>query len=247
MFSFQTRIRVRAKNFGNSLVDFAQHNFRYTSQKTEKNRKHRESESSQRLSRLKRRRRRMADADAVLSQLNVSAPDSLMKFDPAIPLSVDEKKNISSVIRNNSGSKAPASHLDDVLYSILPPRVFLNQDKEASSDRKKYIQYVSKSPSSRPQVMELEKDLNKVLVERQARPTGVCPVREDIFSQVFDEMIRHITINCPERGLLLMRVQLFLLSCLSRTNARDALALAEKNIFCSFLSLSPSISHTGSR
>merc|ERR1712061_266759 len=44
-------------------------------------------------------------------------------------------------------------------------------------------------------------------MERQARETGICPVREELYSQCFDELIRQITINCPERGLLLLRVR----------------------------------------
>ncbi len=42
---------------------------------------------------------------------------------------------------------------------------------------------------------------------RQARTEGICPIREELFSQGFDEIIRQVTINCPERGLLLMRVR----------------------------------------
>merc|ERR1719272_2444647 len=45
------------------------------------------------------------------------------------------------------------------------------------------------------------------LMDRQARETGICPVREDLYSQCFDELIRQVAINCPERGLLLLRVR----------------------------------------
>merc|ERR1712061_822664 len=44
-------------------------------------------------------------------------------------------------------------------------------------------------------------------MERQARETGICPVREELYSQCFDELTRQVTINCPERGLLLLRVR----------------------------------------
>ena len=40
-----------------------------------------------------------------------------------------------------------------------------------------------------------------------ARETGICPIREELFSQCFDELIRQITINCAERGFLLVRVR----------------------------------------
>ena len=40
-----------------------------------------------------------------------------------------------------------------------------------------------------------------------ARETGICPIREELFSQCFDELIRQITIKCAERGFLLVRVR----------------------------------------
>ncbi|RHY05595.1 hypothetical protein DYB28_013574 [Aphanomyces astaci] len=45
------------------------------------------------------------------------------------------------------------------------------------------------------------------LQQKQARETGICPVREELYAQCFDELIRQITINCAERGLLLLRVR----------------------------------------
>lgn len=62
------------------------------------------------------------------------------------------------------------------------------------------------------------------LQQRQARETGICPVRRELFSQCFgasvlsfvrpissssfsDELIRQVAINCAERGLLLLRVR----------------------------------------
>merc|ERR1711966_97708 len=45
------------------------------------------------------------------------------------------------------------------------------------------------------------------LTTRQARETGICPVREELYAQCYDELIRQVTINCAERGLLLLRVR----------------------------------------
>ena len=49
--------------------------------------------------------------------------------------------------------------------------------------------------------------LDQKLMERQARESGICPVREELFSQCFDEIIRQVTLSEPERGLLLLRVR----------------------------------------
>merc|ERR1712072_445918 len=89
---------------------------------------------------------------------------------------------------------------DDVLHALLPPREWIEEDKH-------YIQYVSNQPATRLDVIQLQEALDQRLMERQARETGICPVREDLYSQCFDEIIRQVTINCPERGLLLLRVR----------------------------------------
>merc|ERR1719454_1267710 len=70
-----------------------------------------------------------------------------------------------------------------------------------------WMQYASKAPASRLDVINLQEALDEKLMERQAREMGVCPVREDLYSQCFDELIRQVTINSPERGLLLLRVR----------------------------------------
>ena len=54
---------------------------------------------------------------------------------------------------------------------------------------------------------KLREMLDQKLMERQARESGICPVREELFSQCFDEIIRQITLNEPERGLLLLRIR----------------------------------------
>merc|ERR1711941_244409 len=56
-------------------------------------------------------------------------------------------------------------------------------------------------------VIQLQEALDQRLMERQARETGIRPIREELYSQCFDELIRQVTINCAERGLLLLRVR----------------------------------------
>ena len=51
------------------------------------------------------------------------------------------------------------------------------------------------------------KDLKELLKLREARETGICLKREDLYNQCFDELIRQITINCSHRGLLLVRIR----------------------------------------
>ncbi len=66
---------------------------------------------------------------------------------------------------------------------------------------------MSKEPASRLDVIALQEHLDKRLSERKARETGICPVREELNSQCMDELIRQVTLDGPERGLLLMRTR----------------------------------------
>lgn len=56
-------------------------------------------------------------------------------------------------------------------------------------------------------MIKLQEEIDTTLSKRQAKDCGICLVREDIYAQVFDELIRQVTINSPEQGLLLLRVR----------------------------------------
>jgi len=102
---------------------------------------------------------------------------------------------------NKQPEPKKSSQLVDVLNAILPPRVYTDEHG------RELQQAVSSTPSSREQVIALQMRLDEKLQERQARENGICPVREELYAQCFDELIREVTIESPERGLLLMRVR----------------------------------------
>eukprot|EP01138_Halocafeteria_seosinensis_P007129 gb/GECG01007290.1/.p1 GENE.gb/GECG01007290.1/~~gb/GECG01007290.1/.p1 ORF type:complete len:278 (+),score=56.94 gb/GECG01007290.1/:1-834(+) len=97
-------------------------------------------------------------------------------------------------------TKQTSSQTEDILNSILPPR-------EWTADGQLWVQYVSSTPATRLDVINLQEQLDMRLQQRQARETGICPIREELYAQCFDELIRQVTINCAERGLLLLRVR----------------------------------------
>ena len=66
---------------------------------------------------------------------------------------------------------------------------------------------MSSNPSGRLDVISLQEQLDAKLQQKQTRETGICPVRRDLYSQCFDELIRQVTVNCSERGTLLMKVR----------------------------------------
>ncbi|KAJ8608740.1 hypothetical protein CTAYLR_007803 [Chrysophaeum taylorii] len=93
-----------------------------------------------------------------------------------------------------------STQLETMIHRMLPPR-------EWTQETGTWRQYVSKQPATRLDVIKLQEELDKRLLDRQAREAGICPVREDLYSQTFDELIRQITLDGPERGLLLLRVR----------------------------------------
>ena len=92
------------------------------------------------------------------------------------------------------------SETEEILDSILPPR-------EWEEEGQLWRQSVSSTPATRLDVINLQEQLDQKLQQRQARETGICQVRRELYAQCFDELIRQCTINCTERGLLLLRVR----------------------------------------
>ena len=72
---------------------------------------------------------------------------------------------------------------------------------------KHLVRYADTKQASRVDVARLREQLDQKLMERQARDSGICPVREELFSQCFDEIIRQVTLAEPVRGQLLLRVR----------------------------------------
>jgi dynein light intermediate chain len=90
--------------------------------------------------------------------------------------------------------------ISETLNSMFPPKKF-------EENGHKYIQYVSTTPASREKSRDLFKALDQKLKERRAKEKGICPVRQELYSECFDEIIRQVTIDNAERGLLLLKVR----------------------------------------
>lgn len=130
-----------------------------------------------------------------------SPPESLVSYETPVSVGGQGSAAPPPAPSGNGATAIPSSHVDEILNSILPPRTW------DQSDATSWMQYTSKAPASRLDVVGLQEMLDKRLIDRQARESGICPVREDLYEQCFDELIRQVTINCPERGLLLLRVR----------------------------------------
>jgi len=101
---------------------------------------------------------------------------------------------------HNKNAADSQKQTDEILNSILPPQQW-------EADGGLWVQRVSSQPATRSDVIQATTLLDQRLRERQARETGICPVRRELYQQAFDELIRQVTIECAERGLLLLRVR----------------------------------------
>lgn len=136
---------------------------------------------------------------------------SLLRYDnPVLVSRNDEKKTPRSKKFVAKGDTAPQEdktgksdnqkQTDEILNQILPPQQW-------EADGGLWVQRVSSQPATRSDVIQVTTLLEQRLRERQARETGICPVRRELYQQAFDELIRQVTIECAERGLLLLRVR----------------------------------------
>jgi len=119
-------------------------------------------------------------------------------FFSRINFSKKKKENQKNVENETETKKSPI--ISETLNSMFPP-------KQWEENGHKYIQYISPKIATRENCRELFKALDQKLKERRAKEKGICPVRDQIYSQCFDEIIRQVTIDNPERGLLLLKVR----------------------------------------
>merc|ERR1712166_989944 len=100
---------------------------------------------------------------------------SLVKYDnPVLVNSAKDKKSKKGGLPPVVGADAKApTQTEDILNSILPPR-------EWTEDGQLWIQYVSSTPATRLDVINLQEQLDLKLQQRQARETGICPVRDEL-------------------------------------------------------------------
>ena len=130
---------------------------------------------------------------------NYTESNTLLQYQGKIELGPDDPSYLSQKRNENSNIDNNPS-LSETLNAMFLPR-------EWEESGKRFIQYVSPEPATREKARDLFKALDEKIKERQAREKGICPVREELYSQCFDEIIRQVTIECPERGLLLLRVR----------------------------------------
>ena len=110
--------------------------------------------------------------------------ESLVKYDTPILVSTSSQKKTSTGKELGPVKVQPSQQrAEDYLNSILPPKEFTDKGKL-------WVRYVSPVPATAVDVVLLKELLNKRLENGKARSVGICPIRETLFQQCFDEIIR---------------------------------------------------------
>ena len=144
-----------------------------------------------------------------------TSSSSLIRFETPFLVSatVSNKKLLAELDGNNETSElflkdiinkfsinSTDYSLKDTLNKILPP-------KKVKTGEQMWVQYVSCNPVTKAEVINLYDGLMLHLKNDKTYDSGLCPIREKLYDETFQELIRQITINCLERGILLMRVK----------------------------------------
>ncbi|GMT04303.1 hypothetical protein PENTCL1PPCAC_26477, partial [Pristionchus entomophagus] len=74
-------------------------------------------------------------------------------------------------------------------------------------DGARWVSRTSTVPATRLDLVSIEEKLENEMREGRAKEFGICPIRRHLYDQLFEELIRQVTVNCAERGLLLLRVK----------------------------------------
>ena len=111
--------------------------------------------------------------------VTVHPRDTLLRYETPVFVGTEPSTETlrSATNQLRASVNEASSKLEDMLNAMLPPRQWIE-------DSGVWMQYVSKEPASRNDVLTLQEQLEAKLKERKARDTGICPVRDELYSQV---------------------------------------------------------------
>jgi dynein light intermediate chain len=102
---------------------------------------------------------------------------------------------------NAERSAANETTAEDVLERLFPAFDGGDIDGVAATS------VASTGHLGRLDVIHLQEELEERCARSDARPFGVCPTREAIYDDCFNEVIRQAAVPCPERGELLAELR----------------------------------------
>lgn len=92
------------------------------------------------------------------------------------------ENNVRSMDSGDYVDEAKQHNCTEVLNSILPPR-------EWEIDGKIFSQQISIQPATNRDVKNLVNKFDSYLKEYNAKEVGICPIKQEIYSQCFSKSI----------------------------------------------------------
>ncbi|CCI47721.1 unnamed protein product [Albugo candida] len=153
------------------------------------------------------------DADG--SKCDLKAFYDFTYCDAEVAIKCEEQKDAE---RRENEVVGPSDIPREIINALLPPKYGVCNYPTITeiacrtwmtSERpwEKWQRLVSRELVSRQGVIRYHQLLDRLLVTQQARWRPICSIREKLFLQAFDEMIRQVACQCSEQGLLLLRVR----------------------------------------
>ena len=97
-----------------------------------------------------------------------------------------------------SGNFNQGIHIEEVLDIILNNQK-LNPFNNPSLEQKK----ASSKKSEKEEIQIIAEKIEVLIRQRKCKQEGVCEINDEIYLETFNELIRQIAIDCPERGIVL--------------------------------------------
>ena len=78
--------------------------------------------------------------------------------------------------------------------------------REWAENNQLWVQHVSSTPATRLEVVSIQEELDRRLKQCQARETGICPVRRELYTQCFGTSVIHF--STIKQSLMLTNINL---------------------------------------
>ena len=130
----------------------------------------------------------------------VDSDKTLVSYD--VPFAPEDPKK-SLRLRQKLGLGPETREVDPnvrvVIDSFVKPRTWVENGV-------RWVQHASPFPAARIDAVDVRDKLRRLEKEMGAKATGICPIRSLLHAECFLEVIRQVTADCWERGLLLLKI-----------------------------------------
>ena len=126
--------------------------------------------------------------------------NGILQLEEGVPDSQPVSPDVLS--RLLAASPTQPIKVDDILPILLPPEV-VNPFNDATLAGK----VPSRTPPAKEDIDRIARLVETLIQQRKCKSQGICEIRNEIYLETLNEIIRQISIDCPERGVLLALIR----------------------------------------